>query len=147
VLEEIARNWWHIPILMGMILIYGWLLNRAFFRPVQGVLEERKRRIQESSSLSAMSQETLKARYLEYDQAVLEAHRRATRVKEEARNQALQTRSEVLGSVKAEVDRDLRRREAELSANVAEVKRALEKEIPQVSRLLAGKILGREVAL
>jgi F0F1-type ATP synthase membrane subunit b/b' len=68
-------------------------------------------------------------------------------VKEEARNQALQNRSEVLGSVKAEVDRDLHRREAELSANVAEVKQALEREIPQVSRLLAGKILGREVAL
>ena len=146
-LEQIAKYWWHIPILMGMIFVYGLLLNLVLFKPVQAVMAERKRRIEESSTLSVSSRETLKRRLEEYEQAVLEAHRRATRVKEEARSQATAHRAEVLAAAKDEVDRERRRKEADLQANVAEVKRALEREIPSMARLLAQKILGREVAV
>lgn len=146
-LEQIATSWWHIPILMGMILVYGILLDLVLFKPLQAILAERKRRIEESSTLSVTSRETLQQRLNEYEQAVLEAHRRATRVKEEARNQATAHRAEVLAAVKDEVDRERRRKEADLKANVAQVKRALEGEIPAMARLLSQKILGREVSV
>jgi F-type H+-transporting ATPase subunit b len=131
---------------MGMILVYGWILNRVFFGPVQRVLTARKQAIEEASTLSLTSQDTLKSRLLDYEQAVLEAHRRGTHLKESARNEAYAYRSEVLAGVKADIDREIGGKEAELAASVAEVKAALKAETPSLARLLASRVLGREVA-
>jgi F-type H+-transporting ATPase subunit b len=145
VLEELMKSYWHIPIIMGMVLVYGFLLNKVFFQPVQRVLEERKRRVRESGTLSDQSKDVLSRRFAEYEQAVLEAHRKATHLKEQARNEAYEYRSKVLGEVKAEVRTELQRAEAELGENVSAVKRDLEGQIPQFARALASKLLGREV--
>lgn len=144
-LEQIIHNWWHIPILMAMMMVYGWLLNKVLFRPIQSVMAERKKRIRESALLSESSKESLKSRLQEYEQAVLEAHRRGTHVKEEARNKAYEYRSEVLANVRSEIEGELKKSEDSLKENVAEVKASLEKEVPGFARSIAGKVLGREV--
>jgi F0F1-type ATP synthase membrane subunit b/b' len=147
VLEEIAKNAWHIPILMALILVYGFLLNRVLFRPVQSVLDERKGRIREAGALSEQSRASLKQRFEEYEQAVLEAHRRGTHIKEIARGQAYDYRSKVLAEVKAEMDGEIKETEAELRASMAVIKRELDETTPDLVKLMATKILGREVAL
>jgi F-type H+-transporting ATPase subunit b len=147
VLEEIVKNAWHIPILMVMILIYGFLLNRVFFRPVQQVLDERKRRVREAGDLSGQSRDALKSKYQEYELAILEAHRKATHIKEQARNEAYDYRNKVLAEVKAEADGELRKAEEALSSNSAEVRKELKAVAPELARQVAAKILGREVAV
>ena len=146
-LEEIAKNAWHIPILMALILVYGFLLNRVLFRPVQRVLDERRGRIREAGTLSEQSRVSLKQRFEEYEQAVLEAHRRGTHIKEAARGQAYDYRSKVLAEVKAEMDGEIRKTESELRASMAVIKRELDETTPDLVKLMATKILGREVAL
>lgn len=146
-LEEIAKNAWHIPILMALILVYGFLLNRVLFRPVQRVLDERRGRIREAGTLSEQSRASLKQRFEEYEQAVLEAHRRGTHIKEAARGQAYDYRSKVLAEVKAEMDGEIRKTESELRASMAVIKRELDETTPDLVKLMATKILGREVAL
>lgn len=146
-LEEIAKNAWHIPILMALILVYGFFLNRVLFRPVQRVLDERKGRIREAGTLSEQSRASLKQRFDEYEQAVLEAHRRGTHIKEAARGQAYDYRSKVLAEVKAEMDGEIRKTEAELRASMAVIKRELDETTPDLVKLMATKILGREVTL
>ncbi len=146
-LEEIAKNAWHIPILMALILVYGFLLNLVLFRPVQRVLDERRGRIREAGTLSEQSRASLKQRFEEYEQAVLEAHRRGTHIKEAARGQAYDYRSKVLAEVKAEMDGEIKKTEAELSASMAVIKRELDATTPDLVKLMATKILGREVAL
>jgi F-type H+-transporting ATPase subunit b len=147
VLEEIAKNAWHIPILMALILVYGFLLNRTLFRPVQRVLDERRGRIREAGTLSEQSRASLKQRFDEYEQAVLEAHRRGTHIKEAARGQAYDYRSKVLAEVKAEMDGEIKKTEGELRASMAVIKRELDATTPDLVKLMASKILGREVAL
>jgi F-type H+-transporting ATPase subunit b len=147
VLEEIAKNAWHVPILMALILVYGFLLNRVLFRPVQSVLDERKGRIREAGTLSEQSRASLKQRFEEYEQAVLEAHRRGTHIKEAARGQAYDYRSNILAEMKAEMDGEIKKTEAELRASMAVIKRELDETTPDLVKLMATKILGREVAL
>lgn len=146
-LEEIVKNAWHIPILMAMILVYGFLLNRVLFRPVMAVLDERKKRIRDADSLSEESKETLKRRFQEYELAILEAHRRATQVKEAARSEAYEYRSKVLAEVKGEMDGELRAAEADLKSGTEKVRRELAATVPELARMMAEKVLGREVAL
>ena len=145
-MEEIIKNAWHIPILMVMIFIYGFLLNRVFFRPVQQVLE-RKRRVREAGDLSGQSRDALKSKYQEYELAILEAHRKATHIKEQARSEAYDYRNKVLAEVKAEADAELRKAEEALKSNTAEVRKELKAVAPDFARQMAAKILGREVAV
>jgi F-type H+-transporting ATPase subunit b len=146
-LEEIMKNAWHIPILMAMILVYGFLLNRVLFKPVLAVLDERKKRVREADDLSQQSKETLKSRFQEYELAILEAHRRATQVKEAARAEAYEYRNKVLSEVKAEMEGELRSAESELHASTETVRRELAATVPDLARRMAEKVLGREVAL
>jgi len=147
VLEEIAKNAWHIPILMALILVYGLLLNRVLFRPVQKVLDERRNRIREAGTLSEQSRSALKGRFEEYEQAVLEAHRRGTHIKEAARSEANEYRSKVLGEVKAEMDGEIKKTESVLQESMEGIKRELDAATPDLVRLMATKILGHEVAV
>jgi F-type H+-transporting ATPase subunit b len=147
VLEEIAKNLWHVPVIMVLILVYGFLLNRVLFRPVQRILAERDQRVQEAGTLSEQSRESLKRRFAEYEQAVLEAHRRGTHIKEDARNQAYEYRAKVLGEVKGEMDGEIKKTEASLKASMETIRRDLDATTPDLVKLMASKVLGREVAL
>ncbi len=145
-LEEIAKNLWHVPVIMALVLVYGFLLNRVLFRPVQRVLEERDQRIREAGTLSEQSRESLKRRFAEYEQAVLEAHRRGTHIKENARNQGNEYRSKVLGEVKAEMDGEIKKTEASLKAGMDGIRKELDGTTPDLVKLMASKVLGREVS-
>lgn len=143
--NKFLEIWWHIPVIMAMVFVYAFLLNRALFRPVQKVLRDRKGRIQESEGLSQRSKDELKQRFGEYEQAVLEAHRRATHVKEDARNKAYEYRNKVLGEVKAEMDAEMAKADGALKGDVSTVKGELEAQMPALARMMASKVLGREV--
>lgn len=145
-LEEIAKNLWHVPILMALILVYGFLLNRALFRPVQRVLQERRGRIREAGTLSEESRESVRRRFEQYEQAVLEAHRRGTHIKEDARNKAYALRAKVLAEVKAQAETEIRGAEAELRLGMESVKRELDAATPDLVRGMVAKVLGREGA-
>ena len=144
-LEEIAKNLWHVPVIMVLILIYGFLLNRVLFRPVQRVMDDRDGRVREAGVLSEQSRESLKRRFEEYEQAVLEAHRRGTHIKEDARNKGNEYRSKVLGDVKAEMDAEIRGAEASLKAGMDSIKKDLDATTPDLVKLMTVKVLGREV--
>ena len=145
-LEEIAKNLWHVPVIMVLILIYGFLLNRVLFRPVQRVLDDRDGRVREAGVLSEQSRDALKRRFEEYEQAVLEAHRKGTHIKEDARNQANEYRSKVLGEVKAEMDAEIRNTEASLKSGMDAIKKDLDATTPDLVKIMTTKVLGREVA-
>lgn len=146
-IEEIARNILHIPIIMAMVLLYGLLLNVALFRPIRRVMDERKRRIREAGDLSSQSRDQLKSRFREYELAVLEAHRKGTHIKEEARVEANAYRSKLLAEVKAEAAARLRSAEQEMALSVEGVRRDLQSWAPRLAGQMASKVLGREVAV
>jgi F0F1-type ATP synthase membrane subunit b/b' len=146
-LKEFVKIWWHIPAIMGLVFIYAFLLNRALFRPVQKVLRERKEQIRESDQLSQHSREELKRRFEEYERAVLEAHRKGTHLKEEARNQANAYRASILSQVKAEMDAEMAKADGILRGDLEGIQKEIQVQMPEFARSLVGKILGREVAL
>jgi F0F1-type ATP synthase membrane subunit b/b' len=141
------KIWWHIPAIMALVFVYAFLLNRALFHPVQKVLKERKEQIQDSDQLSQSSRAELKRRFDEYEQAVLEAHRKATHIKEEARNQAYAYRSAILSKVKTEMAAEMAKAEDALKIDLENVQREIQVQMPEFVKSLVAKILGREVAV
>lgn len=142
-LEELTKNAWHIPILMGMVLVYALLLNWVLFRPVTKLLEGRKERSREAASLADSSKEQLERRFAEYEEAVLDARRRGARVKEEARAQVAAKREEMLEAVRAELRAESAKAEGELEGDVSKARAAIEATAPELARAAVQKILGR----
>lgn len=142
---QIVENWWHIPIIMAMVLVYGLLLNRVLFRPVAGALEARHQAIKEASGLSAHSRDELERKFAEYERVVLEARRRANQVKEAAREEAYTYRTGLLEQVRDEVAKETRARRDELVREREAASARLAASTAELAAAMASKVLGREV--
>lgn len=145
-MEELIKNAWHIPIIIGMVLVYAFLLNRTLFRPVQGLLERRKERGRESAALAESSRGELERRFAEYEAAVLDARRRGARVKEAARLELAARRDAMLEEVRSELRKEVGKAEAELAQDMGRARADIESSAPRLARVAALKVLGREVA-
>ena len=140
-LEELIKNAGHIPILIGMVLVYALLLNLVLFRPVKNLLDGRRERSREAAALAESSRGDLERRFSEYEQAVLEARRNGARVKEDARCEVAARREAMLVQVRQELRQEVSRSESELARDVAAARREIEEAAPGLSRLASQKIL------
>jgi F-type H+-transporting ATPase subunit b len=145
-IEEIVKHWVHIPILMGMVVLYALLLNAVFFKPVQRILDRRKERASEASNLSAASREALDRKFSEYEQAVLEARRKGTKIKEAARSEVAAKREKMLAEMRGQVQAEVSRGEAALKDSVSRARVEIESSAPGLARLAADRILGRRAS-
>lgn len=142
---QIVQNWWHIPILMGMVLVYGFLLNLVLFRPVAGVLEARRKAVKEAGGLSERSRDELERKFAEYERVVLDARRKANQVKEAAREEAYAYRSSLLDQVREEVAAEARSGREELARGREAARAELASRTRALAAGMASKVLGREV--
>ncbi len=144
-IQDIADNWWHMPIIIAMTLVYAILANALLFKPIQAVMQRRRDKSREASSLSEQSREELNRKFAEYENAVLEARRKGTQIKEKARNEAMEHRNSLLGEVREVAEAEFKKTESVLSSEVETAKTELQKSIPALAREATSKILHREV--
>jgi F-type H+-transporting ATPase subunit b len=142
---QIVQNWWHIPILMALVLVYGILLNWVLFRPVTRVVEARRKAVREAGGLSERSRDELARKFAEYERVVLEARRRASQVKETARDEAYAYRSGLLDKVREEVSAEAKSRREELARAREVAREDLASQTAALAAGMASKVLGREV--
>ncbi len=144
-IKQITDNWWHIPILMALVLLYGLLLNRVLFRPVSRVLGQRRQAVKDAENLAVRSKDELNQRFSKYEESILEARRKGSHVKEAARREAYGYRTSVLEEVRAEATAKARVLEAELASDVAAARTELAAGTTSLALEMARKILGRQV--
>lgn len=142
---QVAQNWWHIPILMGMLVVYGFLLNLVLFKPVTRVLHAREKAVKEAGGISAHSKDELNRKFAEYERVVLEARRKASQVKEAAREEAYAYRTKLLDEVRAEVATEVKAQRTTLENERISAQADLKARTQEIAAAMASKILGREV--
>jgi F0F1-type ATP synthase membrane subunit b/b' len=142
-MEELIKNAGHIPILIGMVLLYAILLNWALFRPISRMLDGRRERSLEAASLAESSRADLERRFEEYEQAVMDARRRGARVKEDARTEVATRRDAMLEKVRQDLREEASRSDALLAKDVAAARRDIEEAVPGLAHIAAQKILRR----
>lgn len=144
-IKQITDNWWHIPILMVMVLVYGALLNLVLFKPVNRVLAKRRDAVKEAANLALRSKDELQQRFAKYEESLLDARRKGSQVKEAARREAYGYRSSVLEEVRSEAAAKAKALEGELSADVTRARSELADGTKALALEMAAKILGRQV--
>jgi len=145
IIGDIQNNWWQMPIIIAMVLVYAFLLNAVLFKPIQQVLQRRKEKSEEADKLSMRSRRELDEKFAAYEKELLEARRQSTKVKESARNEALGHRATILDDVRKELSEEAKKAEASLQAEMDEARGEVESAVPGLARMAAGKVLGREV--
>jgi len=132
--------------IMVCFWIAYWVVNRYLVRPVTAVMEARERRIADAEAeWQAKHEEFLSAtRRLEAE--LEEAAREAAKRREALRAEAEAERQRRLEAARAEAQRRLEAALAELDREAEAAREALRSEAEGLARLMAGRVLGREVA-
>jgi len=138
---DIARHYIHIPIVMGAVLVYGFLLYHVFFKPVRRVLDERKERIDSSASLAVRAREESIRKMETYETKLGEARKEAARVREKARQEVARYQAGLLEEVKKEIAEKNAVREKEFERSLGNAEEQLRRLIPGLAAGMAEKAM------
>jgi F-type H+-transporting ATPase subunit b len=137
---------WEVLYIIVLVQVLSVILDRWLFRPVMGVLDERKRRLEAASAAREQALRALEDRARQHAEGIATARRDALSVLEAARAEAEQAR-------KVQVDEARRTAEGRVAIAQEAVAKSMKKaehELKlgalQLGRKIASTMLGREVA-
>jgi len=122
-----------------------WLVSRFLIQPVTAVLEDRRRRSEcAQQEWSARNEEHLAA-VARIEDEVQNAARDAAKTRAEARQRAMEARNLAMESARARADERLTSVVESLARDAEAVRGDLHRRAEDLARLLAGRLLGREM--
>lgn len=131
-----------LPIQIVLFLIFAWLMNQVFFRPVTRVLEERQdylRQQQEQADAALGQAEALQA---DYETRLKAVHSQSQDTIQAAIKEAEARRQAELAGVQAQVAAEVESARAAIRAEREEAVRRLEGEVGSFAELIKRKVLG-----
>ena len=146
ILGDFVKYWIHLPIIIVSVFIYIYLLNLVLFKPVKRVLDERKRRVEESEKMSIYAKTEWEKQIAIYEQKLSEARKEAAKIKESLRQEVLLYENKLIEDVKKEISENKAKREKEFALFVNEIERDMKSKIPLFAQMIAEKVLKRRIA-
>ena len=146
IIGDIIRHYVHIPIIMGSVLLYGFLLYYGFFKPVRKILDERQHRLDKSALMAQKAREEGDKQSAAYESKLSEARIAGMKVREDVRAEIAEYQGKLLDDVRKEIASKKAAREKEFEAIVAKAESDLKTNIPELARMIAEKILKRRIA-
>ena len=123
-----------------------WLVQRYLIRPVGAVVDDRQLRLDDAQQeLTAKNEEHLAA-VAQVEEELGAAAREAGRVRAEARQEAMSKRQKGLADARARADERLLEVLDGLTKDTEAARAELRHQAEELARLLASRLLGREMA-
>ncbi len=123
-----------------------WIVSRFLIRPVGDVIAERSRRINDAQQEWSAKNEEYLAAVARVEEEVAAAAKEAAGIRADARQRAMDTRQAALDRARAEADERLADVLVTLEKETAAARSDLRSRAQELARLLAGRLLGREIA-
>ena len=124
-----------------------WIVYRFLIRPVGDVIAERSRRIDDAQQEWSAKNEEYLAAVARVEEEVAAAAKDASKVRADARQRAMDERQTVLDTARAAADERLADALSTLDNETEAARSDLRSRAQELARLLAGRLLGREIAL
>jgi F-type H+-transporting ATPase subunit b len=134
-----------LVLIMVCFWITLWLVYRFLIRPVGATLDERGRRIASAQQEWTARNEDFSRAVAEVEESVQNAAKNAAAVRAEARQQAMDRRQEALEGVRGQADARLTSVLETLESDADAARAELRRRAGELARLLAGRLLGREM--
>jgi F-type H+-transporting ATPase subunit b len=135
-----------LVLVMVCFWITLWLVHRFLIRPVGATLDERGRRIASAQQEWTARNEEFSRAVAQVEDSVQNAAKNAAAVRAEARQQAMEQRQEALEEARKQADHRLESVLETLEGDADAARAELRRRAGELARLLAGRLLGREMA-
>ena len=122
-----------------------WLVHRFLIRPVGTVIEDRRRRIDDAQQEWTSKNDDYLAAVARVEEEVAGAAKDAAQLRAETRQKAMAERQETLDRARAKADERLADVLEELDRDANAARDDLRRRAEELARLLAGRLLGREL--
>jgi F0F1-type ATP synthase membrane subunit b/b' len=123
-----------------------WIVHRFLIRPVGTVIGERRRRIDDAQQEWSAKNEEYLAAVSRVEDEVSAAAKDAARIRADARQHAMDDRQAALDRARARSDERLLEALDTLGKDAEAARSDLRSRAEELARLLAGRLLGRELA-
>lgn len=123
-----------------------WLVQRFLIRPVSAVLDDRRRRIDGAKQEWSARNEEYLAAVARIEDQVLNAARDASKSRAEARQRAMDARQVAMETARARADERLTSVVDDLDKDAEAARGDLRHRAEELARLLAGRLIGREMS-
>ncbi len=121
------------------------VLNSILYKPVLGILEKRKEKIDSLRDEVVQLEDRAKSRQEALNKKMLEASGRAKKALDEARGGAQAVGAEKLAAIRKESDGMKEQRLSEIRSQVDAARKDLQDKTEEFAKEMAGKILGRSL--
>ena len=123
-----------------------WLVSRFLIRPVAAVLDDRRRRIDGAQQEWSARNEEYLAAVARIEDQVQNAARDAAKSRADARQRAMDARNTALETARSRADERLAGVVETLEKDAEAVRAELRRRAEELARVLAGRLLGREMS-
>ncbi len=136
---------WSLAFQIANFLVLIFLLNVVLYKPIRGILAERKAKIAQMNSEINASVEgaAAKAQQLESDRA--QARKAGASAREEIKTAARGQERELINAATAEMEQTVSKLRAQISEEIGKARGQLKGEVQTFGVELAQKILGRSI--
>ncbi|MFH1035179.1 MAG: ATP synthase F0 subunit B [Pseudomonadota bacterium] len=136
---------WSLAFQIANFVVLIFLLNVVLYKPIRGILAERKAKIAQMNGEINASVEgaAAKAQQLEADRA--EARKAGASAREEIKAEARGAERELINAATAEMEQTVSKLRAQISQEIGQARDQLKGEVQAFGVELAQKILGRSI--
>ncbi len=128
---------------MVNFLVLLWLLNKFLYKPILGILDERKRRMDDSERSVRELQDRTSKQWEQYQAELQKAKSAATAEKERLKAEAAETERKLLEQARLEASRSVEEARKALEQEIQKARKALGVQADTLGLEMAEKILGR----
>lgn len=128
---------------MGNFVLLVILLNVVLYKPIRGILAQRKEKIEGLENVIESSQTQVKEKEDEFNSEIREARSNGVQLKDALVDEASQEEKKILGEINAKAQADLAQVREKIAKDVDGVRKTLEKEVDAFANAIFEKILGR----
>lgn len=136
---------WTLGVQIVNFLLLVWVLNKVLYRPIRGVLLERKGKISGFEQTISGNLESAKEKEVAFQAGVKEARAKALKEKEAIKAKASEEEKRIIAEINQKALVELQEARAKIAAEAKNVRQELQKEVDAYSEEICQKILGRAV--
>jgi F-type H+-transporting ATPase subunit b len=134
-----------LVVVIILFIIFVVVLNQLLFKPIGKVLDERQTLTEGAAAEARAASRQYQSRLNNYEETIRQARAESYRKLEQQRKAALEERSKLVESARAQAEAEIARARAEVAAQTAEARAALEQESRQIAEQISRTLLGRAV--
>lgn len=128
---------------MANFLVLLWLLNKFLYKPILGILDERKRRMEDSELSVRELQERTSRQWEQYQAELQKAKSAAAAGKERLKAEGTEAERRLLEQARLEAARSVEESRKALEKELQQARQALKAQADTLGLEMAEKILGR----